>query len=343
MMTAVVVLGAAGASFLLTGVLRHYAIARSLMDIPNNRSSHQAPTPRGGGLAIVVTFLIGILTAGYIGVLEQVVVWAFVGGGIAVASIGFLDDHRPVRASHRLMAHIAAFGWTLWCLGGLPPVDFGLGAVDLGWFGTGLELLFLVWFLNLYNFMDGIDGIAGLEAIAIAASAALLLNTRGATPDAVTVLYLLIAATAGFLIWNWPPARIFMGDVGSGFLGFVLGSLAVFTVARGFLTVWAWLILYGVFFVDATATLFRRIGRRDRLDEAHRSHAYQRLARYWGAHRPVTLLVLAVNVLWLLPLAWAAVYRQSLGGVLTALAWAPLSYAAWRLGAGVPGEIGDRK
>jgi Fuc2NAc and GlcNAc transferase len=327
------------ASFGLTWLIRRYALARNVLDVPNERSSHTVATPRGGGLAIVVAFLASVLGVAALTAIDARLLWAVFGGGIAVAGVGFLDDHGAVWAGHRLAVHVLASAWALWWLGELPPTDFGFGAVELGWFGSGLALLFLVWFLNLYNFMDGIDGIAGVEAIAIAGSATLILYWRGAPLDVVMLPTLLAAAAGGFLIWNWPPARIFMGDVGSGFLGLVIGILALSTVNRGFLTVWVWLILFGAFFVDATVTLFRRVARGERAYEAHRSHAYQRLARHWGTHLPVTLCTLGIDLLWLLPLACAAAYKPSMGAALTIVAWTPLALGAWRAGAGLPGNI----
>ena len=140
-------------------------------------------------------------------------------------------------------------------LGGLPPVQFGSAVIDLGFFGAALAVVFIVWMINLFNFMDGIDGIASVEVICIAAGAWWL----AALPEGSFVgslLALLIASTAGFLVWNWPPAKIFMGDVGSGFVGSVLAGLALVTCTLGIMDVWPWLILTGVFLVDATVTLW---------------------------------------------------------------------------------------
>jgi Fuc2NAc and GlcNAc transferase len=148
------------------------------------------------------------------------------------------------------------------------------------------------------------------------------------------LLALLGAATLGFLPWNWPPARIFMGDVGSGFLGFNLAVLALYTVHTGALTVWSWLILLGVFIVDATVTLLRRIVRGERWYVAHRNHAYQHAAIRWRSHRRVTLTVLAINLAWLIPLAWFVNRCPQLGIIAVSLALAPLIVWALALGAG---------
>ena len=190
--------------------------------------------------------------------------------------------------------------------------------------------------------MDGIDGIAGAQALWMSAGGAALTHLAGGGTDAVLPIVLLAAATVGFLVWNWPPARIFMGDAGSGYLGYALGVLALWTVVEGWLTPWVWLILGGAFLADATVTLAVRAKARVSLAEAHRSHAYQRLSRHWRAHRPVTLAFTAVNVLWLGPWALAATCWPSGGCAFALVALVPLFVVAARLGAGRPGEIGAR-
>jgi Fuc2NAc and GlcNAc transferase len=321
-------------STLLTGIIRRVALARGVLDVPNARSSHVLPTPRGGGLAIVVTvlFTIGFMYA--LGNVPPDLAAVLLIGGPCVALIGFIDDIRSVSASLRLAVHFAAFAGCVFCLGPLPPVDFGSTAVNLGIGGTIAAVVFLVWFLNVYNFMDGIDGIAGVEAISVMAFATLLLFRQRGEPSIDFALLAAAAAAAGFLIWNWPPARIFMGDAGSGFLGFFLGSIAWATIVRGRLSIWVWLILLGAFVVDATVTLLRRWSRGANLTEAHRSHAYQRLSRKYQSHLKVTLAVLLINAFWLDPLAYLAAARPAMGAACAAIAWLPLIAVAWTSGAG---------
>lgn len=333
--------GVAIVSWVGVAIVRRYAMGR-LLDVPNDRSSHARPTPRGGGLALTVAHLLGVLVANWLGLLTSDLAMAIVGGGLVVATVGFLDDHEHVPAFVRLLCHFVAFGWAMWWLGGLPLVDFGRGAVDLGWVGTALMVVCMVWFLNLFNFMDGIDGIAGMQAVTMCIVASLLLVLNGSGREAILPLTLLAAATAGFLVWNWPPAKIFMGDVGSGYLGFALGAMALWTTTIGWLTPWVWLILGGTFLADATVTLAVRARAGAALTDAHRSHAYQRLSRHWGRHSSVTLAYAAVNILWLAPWAAAATLRPTLGVTFAAAALAPLFVVAVRLGAGHPGEIGRR-
>lgn len=320
-------------SFLLTGVLRRYALARSLLDLPNARSSHLAPTPRGGGVAIVLTFLLGLPLLLWADAMTWREMVGLGGAGALVALVGFIDDHRHIAARWRLLAHFVAAAWALLWMGGLPPLNlFGM-TFDASWPVYVFTLLYLVWLLNLYNFMDGIDGLAGVEAISVCLGGALLYWLTAAGAGWRTPM-LLLAAVAGFLCWNFPRARIFMGDAGSGFLGLMLGLLSIQAawVSQSFF--WAWLILLGVFIVDATLTLLRRLLRRQKLHEAHRSHAYQYASRQFGAHWPVTLTTCAINLLWLLPFALLVGLGHLDGITGLFVAYAPLVWLAARFKAG---------
>ncbi|CAI8864148.1 MraY family glycosyltransferase [Pseudomonas chlororaphis] len=323
----------AGVSFCLTAVLCKYALSRSLMDIPNARSSHLVPTPRGGGVAIVLAFL---LASGLLFFSENIsssVFLAIVGAGVMIAVIGFMDDHKHVAARWRLLGHFVAAGWLLFWLGGLPAIELAGVSLSLGWLGHGLALIYLVWLLNLYNFMDGIDGIASLEAICVCFGASLLYWLSG-LESLIWAPLLLSVAVAGFLYWNFPPAKIFMGDAGSGFLGIILGGFSLQAAWVSAPMLWAWLILLGVFIVDATFTLCRRLCRGEKVYEAHRSHAYQFASRHFGRHLPVTLAVGLINLFWLLPIA-VCVTRYALDGVLgVILAYSPLLALAVKFRAG---------
>jgi Fuc2NAc and GlcNAc transferase len=333
MMAAVIVM-AGTVSWMLTGLLRRYALARSLLDVPNARSSHSVPTPRGGGVAIVLAFLGALPWFVYAGWLPHRAAIGFAGAGVLVALIGFLDDHRHVPARWRLLVHFGAAAWGLYSLGGLPPLQMFGSVLDAGWAGEVLMAVFLVWLLNLYNFMDGIDGIAGIEAITVCLGGTLMhwLTVPEAMGWAPSLL--LAAVVTGFLIWNYPPAKIFMGDAGSGFLGLMLGLLAVQAATLQPSLFWGWIILLGTFIVDATVTLLRRLVSGERVYEAHRSHAYQYAARKLGSHKAVSLAYGLVNLLWLLPLALCAATGRldGLTGVL--IAYAPLTVAAFYLKAG---------
>jgi Fuc2NAc and GlcNAc transferase len=320
-------------SLTLTAALRRYALSRSLMDIPNTRSSHTIPTPRGGGLAVVFSFLLALPVLAEFGGLQWSVAWALLGAGAGIALLGFLDDHSHIAARWRLLGHFVAAAWLLFWLGGLPPVTLLSWTLNLGWAGHILAAVFLVWMLNLFNFMDGIDGVASIQAITTCLSGALLYWVLG-EPSYTTVPMLLAAAVAGFLYWNFPPARIFMGDAGSGFLGIMLGGLTIQAAIVEPELLWAWLILMGVFVVDATFTLLRRLLRGDKVYEAHRSHAYQAASRRFGAHRPVSLGVLVINLLWLLPVALLVALGVLAGPEGLLLAYIPLLLLALYFRAG---------
>ncbi|MFJ3367866.1 glycosyltransferase family 4 protein [Pseudomonas sp. NPDC086251] len=327
------ILVAVGVSFLLTAALRRYAISRSLIDVPNARSSHTVATPRGGGVAIVVAFVLSSVFLFVAGLMSTATFIANAGAGLAISLIGFMDDHGHIAARWRLLGHFAAATWLLAWTGGLPPIELFGSTVDLGWAGQMMAIFYLVWLLNLYNFMDGIDGIASVEAICACLGVCFLYYLSD-LHNLVWGPLLLAASVAGFLYWNFPPARIFMGDAGSGFLGITLGGLSLQAAWVSEPMLWAWLILLGVFIVDATFTLFRRLLRGDKVYEAHRSHAYQFASRRFGRHLPVTLAVGVINLFWLLPIA-VGVTRFGLDGALGVIvAYVPLIALAIKFRAG---------
>ena len=322
-------------SFLGTRLLRGYALRRSLLDRPNDRSSHQTPTPRGGGLAIVLSFLAAVVALAAVGAVPWPSAAGIGGAGFIVALVGFWDDHGHIAARWRLLAHFAAVIWLLGWLGG-PPVPPWLGDSALVQaMVTTAAAIAMVWLINLYNFMDGIDGIASVEAVTVAGGGALAALVAGSEGQAVMPL-ILIAAVAGFLVWNWPPARIFMGDVGSGFLGVVLAGLALAAGRANDNLLYAWAILLAVFVVDASVTLMRRALRRERVYEAHRSHAYQRASRHHGRHGPVTIAVALINLVWLMPIALVVAADGMPVPAALALAYAPLLLLALYWKAGTP-------
>ncbi len=305
----------------LTGVFRQYALRVNLLDHPNTRSSHHTPTPRGGGIAVVVTFCcctIFLWMQDYI-LLETLVL--ILGCGGLVAFVGLVDDYYSLQAKVRFTVHLVTAVSVLVLLPRLPDLQLFHFHIKLGGLAGILIVLGLVWLLNLYNFMDGIDGIASMETITIAIGAATIIWFRGGNQGHIVLLLLLAAATLGFLVWNWPPAKIFMGDACSGFLGFCIGALALVTSTAGGINLWSWLILLALFVVDATVTLLRRVWRGDKFYEAHRSHAYQILARRWQSHKKVTLFVVCLNIVWCFPLAVLAAYYPGWGVVLTVIAF----------------------
>jgi len=319
------VLGAFLLSVPATGLMRRYAIARELLDQPNPRGSHRQPTPRGGGLAIAVIVLGGTALAAEVGWIGADVGLAVVGGGALVAAIGWVDDRKSLKPLLRAVVHVLAAAWSLYWLGGLPFLRTGETGLALGPGGFLLGIVGVVWVINLYNFMDGLDGLAAGEAVLVAGIGCTFLLADGRRDLAIIAL-LTVGASGGFLVWNWAPAKIFMGDVGSGLLGFVFAALAVGSENAGSFPLLGWLLLLGAFVFDATVTLLRRFLARDRWYEAHKSHAYQRAVQAGWGHGEVTLVVLGFTA-GLGVLAWIVHQRPGLLGAMVAVGSASLGAA----------------
>jgi Fuc2NAc and GlcNAc transferase len=315
-------LSAFSASVLTAGA-RIAASRIGMLDIPNQRSSHTAPVPRGGGIAIVATFGAGILLLAATGSLDTPLLLALGPGGAAIALTGWLDDRGGVAPRVRVVVHLAAAAWAVACLGGLPTLRLGAAEFSLGLAGPVLAVLGIVWFLNLFNFMDGIDGIASSQAVVVSGVAGTIALLNG-DPGIAAPYALVCGASGGFMIWNWPPARIFMGDVGSGFLGFVLAVLAVAGERAGSVPLAVWIVLVALFGFDATVTLVRRLIRRERVYEAHRNHAYQRAVLSGLSHRAVTLTAAVITLL-LGAAALLAAFRPTVLGAVMLGAAALLS------------------
>ena len=295
--------GAAAASVAATGLVTRYLRQQAILDHPNERSSHVVPTPRGGGWGILVVTMPGWALVG-------VNPWVLVGMAV-LAGVSWLDDRRGLPPWPRLVAQVVAVLAGLAALGDAPvfgPV-FGPGSGEAlpWWLDRGLAGLGWLWFLNLFNFMDGIDGLAGTEAVSV--SGGLVLVTALTTPalvppELVGAGAVLAGAALGFLVWNWQPARVFMGDVGSVPVGFALGWLLVSAAAAG---LWPAVLLLPLYFVaDASMTLLRRAAAGKPLLEAHREHFYQRAVQGGVSHARVVRTVLAANAV-LTVLALAAV------------------------------------
>jgi Fuc2NAc and GlcNAc transferase len=281
-------------SMILTGIVLRHAIRSSMLDHPNERSAHSVPTPRGGGLAICAVVLAYLLWSAVSHSLPWTTVIGIGGGAALVAISGLLDDFRSLSPYPRLLMHLVAAIWTISWLGGFPFLSSGGVTLPLGVFGPVLAVLGLVWATNLFNFMDGIDGIAAIETIWVAGAGGLLLIRAG--NSGLGVLALVLAGGAlGFLRWNWPPARIFLGDVGSGFIGFMLGSLAVASENTRVVPLVVWAMLFSAFIVDATITLARRV-RSGHWHQPHNTHAYQRAVQAGWTHRRVDVGVSVLNL-----------------------------------------------
>lgn len=295
-------------AFLLTAYMRNYALRKNIIDRPNERSSHSVPTPRGGGVAVVASYLTALAVCMFNDILPLQTGFSLIGAGFAVALLGFLDDHGHISSLLRLALHFLIAVGVVLSFGGFAEV-VAFNGLALGVAANIIAVLFLVWLLNLYNFMDGINGLASVEAITATLSMAII-YLASAQPVNAPVLVLLAASVFGFLLWNFPRAKIFMGDACSGFLGLVLGIFALIALKADLALFCAWLICLGVFIVDATFTLVRRVLSGHKMYDAHRSHTYQIASRRFNSHTLVTLSVLAVNVLWLFPIAYLVATRN---------------------------------
>ncbi|MGV8925497.1 MAG: MraY family glycosyltransferase [Ewingella sp.] len=325
-------------SFVLTWCLRVYALKNNVIDVPNQRSSHSVPTPRGGGVAIVVSFLIGLVVLFMLGLISTSQLFSLSIAGSITAIVGFLDDHGHIAARWRLLMHFMAGAAGLYFLGQFPIIDLFGYEFSAGWAGMLFGLIYLAWMLNLYNFMDGINGLASIEAITFSISSCMLLifSVPGAMETSqFSILVLLGCAALGFVFWNFPKAKIFMGDAGSGFLGIIVGLIVlhVATLSSGLFM--AEICLLGLFIVDATVTLLRRLIAGKKVYEAHASHTYQILARKYGSHIPVTLCALLINIVWLTPLSLLIAKGVVTGVIGVFIAWLPLLALAFFCGAGV--------
>ena len=322
-------------TLLFTGYMRHYALKKNIIDNPNERSSHSVPTPRGGGVAVVGSYLLALAVLMYSQQLELHTGFTLMAAGFVIALLGFLDDHGHINSMLRLAIHFFVAISVVVSLGGFGEVTIFNG-VQLGFIANIIAVLFLVWLLNLYNFMDGINGIASVEAITATVSMAILYLLLSISLNS-EILWLLAACVCGFLLWNFPKAKIFMGDACSGFLGLTLGILALIALKENLALFCAWIICLSVFVVDATYTLIKRVLDGYKMYDAHRSHSYQILSRKWGSHTPVTLVVASINLFWLFPIAYITVTQNiTYPEISVLIAYIPLLLVAIKLKAGNP-------
>lgn len=294
----------------LTPLVRRYALRAGVIDRPNSRSSHVVATPRGGGLAILAASSAAIAVGGTLRVIGPFDAMTLAVGAWTLGIVGWIDDRRSLGAKTRIGVHFLVAAWTLYRVGGLPVVRLGASTLSLRWTGYAFGAIGLVWSINLFNFMDGIDGLAGSQAFLILVTMGVLL-LQASDRSLGLIALVLGAASLGFLPWNWPPARIFLGDVGSGPMGYLIASIAVQSENRGEVPLLVATLVSAAFIVDATVTLIRRMLRRERLSQAHRSHAYQRLARSFGSHVVVSLGAAGATTLFAVA-GVAATYRPRL-------------------------------
>ncbi|NOQ24378.1 MAG: glycosyl transferase [Bacteroidales bacterium] len=273
-------------SYIGTFLVRRFAIKKSIIDIPNQRSSHTKPTPRGGGLVIVVIWYVIIIWFFITEKLTNELFYAFLSGSL-LAIVSLLDDIFSLSAKIRLIIQVFSAGMAVFFISTIHTVDLGFYIINSSFLVIPFVFIGLIWFVNLFNFLDGIDGYAASQAIFISLAFFIL------TGD--FLLLYLIASIIGFLIWNWQPAKIFMGDIGSTVLGFTLGVLTIYYSQKYKISIFTLLIPSALFWFDATYTLFRRWRNKEKLSEAHKKHAYQRIVQSGFSHQKTVISAILVN------------------------------------------------
>lgn len=314
-------------SYMGVSRLQNWAGQRLLV-LPNERSSHTQPTASGGGIVIVLCTLLGLVMLSLFVTPFSSTFWLYMAGATLLAIVGWYDDLHTIPHQIRLGAHGVAAFLFLFGMGTLGPVELPFfGTLALGWLGLGVSFLWLVGLTNAYNFMDGIDGLAGSQA-AIAGTLWVVLGYRLDAPLIMALGTLITTASLGFLAHNWSPARIFMGDVGSTFLGYSFGILALVGAQYHPRLALVGLLVLWPFVFDTAFTLIRRWYRGENIFHSHRSHLYQRLVIAGYSHRTVTFLYAyfsligaTVGLLWL--------YDHPLGGLGCVIGIPILSILLW--------------
>ena len=308
---------------------KKYANYIGIMATPNYRTLHELPIPRGGGIVFSILFILAIfLIWRYLQLSDNLFLMLGVGGGMA-AIFGFIDDIKNIRARIKLIIQLLLSSWALYCL-------YSANLLLLNWLPIFITipayLFFMVWIINAYNFMDGVDGMAASGAVFASLTLALVLYLTDNSVELIPIFILIAAMVGGFIIFNWPPASIFMGDAGSVFLGYIFGSLLLFTTLNGYLSIWIWLTVFGYFFADTTVTQIVRVISIKKWYLPHRSHAYQNLARITGSHLKVTGGVTLYNIIWIFPLTLLSALMPEMGVILTILAICPALVVAYKYG-----------
>lgn len=274
-------------SFLLTYLIKNYALKKSLLASVNDRSMHNLPTPYGGGVAIAVSWFIGLCYLYFYDEIEANLFYALMLGAI-IAVLGYLDDLYELSARFRILIQSAVAIAALFVLGGLESLNLGFILIENQVVTNLFAYLLIVWFINLYNFLDGIDGYAASEAVFLALAGFILFGSSH---------FLVLGATVfGFLLWNWHRAKIFMGDAGSTLLGYTIAIFSVYYANELSTNLWIWITLFGLFWFDATFTLLKRAKDGEKLSKAHKKHAYQKLIRSGWSHDRVVKASIAVNL-----------------------------------------------
>jgi len=275
-------------SFLLTYFIKEYAIKKSLVAEVNERSSHTVPTPHGGGIALAITWFIGLLYLFFINEIESELFYALL-VGILISIVSFFDDLYELSPKLRLIVQALVALGGLYFLGGFDTLTFSVFDISNSIFTNVFAFFMIIWFINLTNFIDGINGYVGSEFVFLSIAGFLIFGDNLFVVLGVSVL--------GFLFWNWNKAKIFMGDVGSTLLGYNIAIFTIYYSNYESTNFWIWIVLFSLFWFDATLTLIRRKLNGEKLSQAHKKHAYQRLTQAGWSHYKVTNYSIGINII----------------------------------------------
>ncbi|SFV53535.1 Undecaprenyl-phosphate N-acetylglucosaminyl 1-phosphate transferase [hydrothermal vent metagenome] len=327
-------------SLLLTFIVKEIVLKLKILDTPNKRSSHSQPTPTLGGVAIILSFMLGITLMFYAKTIPNELFLPFVLGGGLLGLISFFDDIKPIAIKYRISLHIIIAFLTVYWLDIHLFSDWLSYHIGLSYLSIGVSAFILLLGINTVNFMDGIDGIVATQIIFVFTVITLFLINDNNIVDA-RYFALLVAISLGFLVFNFAPAQIFMGDVGSIFLGFIISVLLIYTVNTNSISFSVWLILLAMFWLDVVFVLIVRILNKDNITHAHKTHFYQKLTQYFSlknsrtyAHRKTIYSITAINILWLLPLATIAEYYPEYSVISLVISLIPLLFLMWKFKAG---------
>ena len=320
-------------TFLLSVVATHYyrrlAISKDIIASPNKRTLHDQPVPRGGGIVFSTIFILAVFLLGIFHIISHEMLMVIGVGGMIASLFGFFDDVFDIRASRKLFIQSILAWWVLFWFDGGVLTEIEWFPFHMSWF---VSWFLLVWMMNLFNFMDGVDGMAVSGTVFVAMALIFVLLLTGDFSSLVMLFSLLVISCSGFLLYNWPPASIFMGDSGSVFLGYLFGALIIKTTMTGDISIWTWIIVFGYFFADTNFTILLRIFLVKHWYHAHKSHGYQNLARILKSHAKITGAIQIYHYSYLFPLAVWSVLKPDWGPIAAIMAIMPAAILTFLFG-----------
>lgn len=316
-------------SFIGVYLFRWAAIKYNITANPNFRTLHEVPLPKGGGIVFSTVFVMGVCFLYWKNYLDLNLFLIFGIGSLAALLFGFIDDLIHISAKKKIIFQLLISCWALFWLNGGPFFYYDLLSY---WLSFSLSSCFLVCSINALNFMDGIDGMASSGSIMSALILSIVIMFTNDYSVLLVLFMLLSSSLLAFIIFNWPPASIFMGDTGSVFLGYLFGVLMLISIMRAEISLWTWIVVFGYFISDTTFTFIVRLMIVKKWYGAHRSHAYQNLARIRNSHLHVTSAVIVFYLIWLLPLAFLTIIKPEIAFLWAVLAVLPGFVVSYKYG-----------